>query len=554
LLTLAKLKNQIMLTNNAYIVGQKAEKNVIDALAQLPSPWKIFNTVEWRTLSANGENVGEADVVVFHPEYGLIIFEIKGGAIEITNGQWYYGSGLMMKQSPFSQARRNRYALIEKLKQRIGSAVENLTVTHAAWFPDVIWNMPLPSAEAPSRAFLFDHNSLASPEPLLIKLFNEAKSNPVPWTKNQQQALKELLAIDCGLLVPLVVKLEDTLRDLQEATDQQMGVFRMLRSQSRLLVEGGAGSGKTILACMLAREHALQGKSVLLTCYNKQLALHIAACVADVPNIQVVNFHELAKQIIESAGLVYSVPTDFKEKSLFFKEGVAEQLLNATELSGITFDTIIVDEAADFASTWWVGLEALGSADFSWYCFYDRSQSIFLDESDWQPPFAAKPMLLDINLRNPKAIGEFAASIGSKVEKMEYRVVSDGLPMIEYSDNLATMANQLRELLRTLIRREFVEPERIVVLAPHRYTSDGSNWSAGLNQVDITTEMATPIAGKVRVGTIHGFKGLEADVIILVGIDKKTTENNELLYVGASRARCALHILSLNTVKLPDTN
>jgi thymidylate kinase len=39
----------------------------------------------------------------------------------------------------------------------------------------------------------------------------------------------------------------------------------------RLLVEGCAGSGKTMLAVTLARAHAAQGKSVLLTCFNRAL-------------------------------------------------------------------------------------------------------------------------------------------------------------------------------------------------------------------------------------------------------------------------------------------
>ncbi|MFZ4626247.1 MAG: hypothetical protein ACOYNF_18675, partial [Rhodoferax sp.] len=56
----------------------------------------------------------------------------------MRDGLWYFASGRAMKQSPFSQARRNRYALLDKLSHRLGfGALESLTVTHAAWFPDV---------------------------------------------------------------------------------------------------------------------------------------------------------------------------------------------------------------------------------------------------------------------------------------------------------------------------------------------------------------------------------------------------------------------------------
>lgn len=51
------------------------------------------------------------------------------------------------------------------------------------------------------------------------------------------------------------------------------------------------------------------------------------------------------------------------------------------------------------------------------------------------------------------------------------------------------------------------------------------------------------MAGHIRVGTIQGFKGLESDVVILVGIDKTAFNRTELLYVGATRAKAALYLL-----------
>ncbi len=85
--------------------------------------------------------------------------------------------------------------------------------------------------------------------------------------------------------MPLVAHLDNSLADLQQATEQQITVLRMLRTQSRLLVEGSAGSGKTLLAVCLAREHAALGKSVLLTCFNRNLAEHLSTVVADIPAI-----------------------------------------------------------------------------------------------------------------------------------------------------------------------------------------------------------------------------------------------------------------------------
>ena len=529
-------------------IGIRAENRVFTALKTLSSPWQVFPTVEWRILRGEGEVIGEADLVVFHPHYGLVVFEIKAGAVDVREGEWFYASGRSMKQSPFSQARRNRYALTDKLIQRLGkSAFEALTLTHAVWFPDVHWSGPMPGTEAATRAFLFDRDALVKPEKYLLQLFKAATPTPLAWSSVQQKALKEILAPDCHLLVPMVVQLDETLADLQQATEQQITILRMLRTQSRLLVEGCAGSGKTLLAICLAREHAALGKSVLLTCFNRNLAEYLSDVLADVPTVTVMNFHELVRTRVLAAGLSFQVPEELQQRIKFFRDDCPELLIKAVELLGEGFDTLIVDEGADFTSTWWVALEVLGRQAFSWYCFFDRQQAIYQDDNDWVPPFNTAPFVLDTNLRNTRPIGEQAAKWGQVSLPNAFRIEEGLLPEVQYSLNFMLMGEQLKQLLRNLINRERIAPERIVVLSPYRHTNQKSTWSIGLSEITISTQMHKAIAGCVRVGAIQGFKGLEADVIILVGLDNQASSHPEWLYVGASRAKVALYALFLES-------
>ena len=146
----------------------------------------------------------------------------------------------------------------------------------------------------------------------------------------------------------------------------------------------------------------------------------------------------------------------------------------------------------------------LGSPDFSWYCFYDRRQSIYLAGESWEPPFQVAPMNLDINLRNTRAIGEFSAQLGQCPLPATYRVEVGESPVTLISQDFAEMAGQLRQVLRKLLRQEALTPQRIVGLAPYRHTNPQSGWAAGLDEFPITTEMIQPPSGHIRVGTIQG--------------------------------------------------
>jgi hypothetical protein len=527
--------------------GDAAEAKVLVALKALPTPWQVFNTVEWRKAGYHGEEVGEADIVLFHPQYGVVVFEIKAGQVHITEGTWFYASGRQMKQSPFSQARRNRFALIEKLEKRLGkTTLENLTITHAVWFPDVKWPKQLVIAEATSSHFIFDRNALSNPLPQLEKMFADIRQISSPaWTKIQQNTLKELLAPDCLLLVPLANTLDDTVTQLHQATEQQIRVLRLLRTQKRLLVEGGAGSGKTLLATMMAREHAQQGKKVLLTCYNKALALQLAEQLSAYESqITVLHFHELVRVFCLQTGLSYQVPNDEQQRRQFFNDECPELLMMAAEKLPTSYDSLIVDEAADLSPTWWIALESLMNHDFSWYCFYDTYQTIFHDNQQWQAPFEGQVMPLEVNLRNTQPIGELAVRLG-KCPTPTFAVSTGQNPYLTICQSFDVMAEALRQTLHQLIVEEAVVPERIVILSPYRHTNSQSTWAAGLNGVDLHTEMNVMAKGKVRIGTIQSFKGLESDVVILVGLTKHSLTQDELLYVATSRAKAALYVFSL---------
>jgi len=193
----------------------------------------------------------------------------------------------------------------------------------------------------------------------------------------------------------------------------------------RLLVEGCVGSGKTLLAVRLAKDHLQQGKKVLLTCFNKNLAAYLVGEFEGYENIDVLNFHELVRKRCEQFKIPYDVPKENSALPDFFRNSCPELLGQTLSMDSSRYDSIIVDEAFDFLDTWWISLEGLGVPNCSRYAFYDTNQGVFISIEGWQPPFIADPIRLETNLRNTKPVGEFASRIGQMADKSLY-VVEEG--------------------------------------------------------------------------------------------------------------------------------
>ncbi|MBI4847005.1 MAG: NERD domain-containing protein [Nitrospirae bacterium] len=533
--------------------GYHAEKRVLDALSDLNDDWRIFHNLAWREIDQrSGERSGEIDLIIFHPDLGVLVVEVKGGGVKLQDGEWYYvslfdGSVVSRMHSPIEQAGRSRYYLFDRLKKTpIGQEFLKSTVfTHTAWFPDITWTEDVPP-EVPHNGFVLDSRHLKNCSNHLRNIMRQSSPNPAPWSRSQIDSLIRSLAPEVNMLPPLGVVLGTIKDNLYRMTEGQIKTLRALRMQKRLLVEGCAGSGKTLLAVRLAHDHINDGKKVLFTCFNKNLAEYVAFEFQGNERIDVLNFHELVKRLCERHAVTYEVPDEEEMKRHFFDTGCAELLEKTSEFIAHKYDTIIVDEALDFKDTWWISLESLGADNHSYYVFYDRNQNLYNESGEWNAPFMAEPFVLEQNVRNTKPIGDFALKIGNIPGKAQYAVNEGPKPEVKYYSDINEVPVLLKGLLDDLLRKQKVSPDEIVVLSPYKY----DNQRAGIKQMieegkDLfTTDMVKKGQGKIRVGTIQSFKGLEADVVILCSIDGHLPAcKPSNLYVGATRARALLWVL-----------
>jgi len=516
-----------------------AELLLTAAFENLPEPFTVLHAVKWfaRTLGT----VGEIDFLIAHPDYGMLVMEVKGGQITIENGRWYSTSQTGRTneiKDPCEQAERNRRALHDWLELDPRTKGIPFALFPAVALPDSSVRGDV-RPDCPQDIFI-DMTHLDQLEGRLLAIFsywsNHADTrNATMGGKRAVDAMIDLLVPTRSLQPRIVEQFARENRQIEALTQQQFKILKMLRYQRRAAVIGGAGTGKTLLAMEKATQLAESGLRVLFVCYNKNLMTWVKSHLQH-EYIDVHTFHALVSHMVRQSRI--GVPRgDFYEQA-------PDLLLDATNIlhapdadSDLLYDAIVVDEGQDFEDTWWIGLlETLKDPETSvFYVFFDDNQRIFTQIS--QVPMEGDPLYLDENLRNTQHIHERLKPY-SRTPDVEC-IGPEGRPIeIIPAETEDEQKRELQRILHRLVNDEGVPSEDIIILTPA--SQKRSQWQSDdqLGNFIITWQLDTEMSMAVRICTIHSYKGLESPVIILTELDKLREEkHDQLLYVGLSRAR-----------------
>ena len=318
-------------------------------------------------------------------------------------------------------------------------------------------------------------------------------------------------------------------------TEHQAVILDAIKLLNRVEIRGGAGSGKTFLAVEQARRLSTQGQRVALVCYSHGLASYLERVTAKWRRRQqlayVGEFHALGMQWGAPGGPDESLRTD--ETTQFWEHDLPLQMadLAAQLLPGHRFDSIVVDEAQDFADAWWNPLLAALKDDErgGLYVFSDEGQRVF--NRHGSPPVPLVPLILDHNLRNTRQI---ATAFQPLVDHPMRLLGGDGpaVTFVACSQDEAINAgdDQVELLLDGGWRLEDVA----LLTTGSRHPEQKERQAAGSTAYwDSFWD-----TDQVFYGHVLGFKGLERRAIVLVVNEKSALERSrERLYVGLSRAR-----------------
>ncbi|MCX5746457.1 MAG: nuclease-related domain-containing protein [Proteobacteria bacterium] len=109
----------------------RAEVAVWEALRRgLPSGWRAWHSLR---LRVGNHWEGEGDFVIAAPDRGLLVLEVKGGAMELRDGRWFQ-NGRELDRAPRQQALDFVKKLVGALRDR---GIETPAYGVACAFPDV---------------------------------------------------------------------------------------------------------------------------------------------------------------------------------------------------------------------------------------------------------------------------------------------------------------------------------------------------------------------------------------------------------------------------------
>jgi Viral (Superfamily 1) RNA helicase len=326
----------------------------------------------------------------------------------------------------------------------------------------------------------------------------------------------------------------------------QSALLDFMSDNNRMLIRGGPGSGKTVLAVEQASRLAAQGLKVGVICYNIGLSQYLVRTVGSLPRAQRPAFKGSFEALAALWGVTLPAAPDARAaRDRFYRTEVPSLIQRRVETltTDEKFDAWIVDEAQELHRGYWDVLKASlrDPKNGIIHAFGDKDQEIFRrhetdgDEADWhlRLPWVYAKGTLRKNLRNTRTIARLLESLSSRAAEPagpfegfppEFVLVPDEVDIYEVAD----------KFVRYLTSEYRWEPQQVLVIntgdksARHRAQQGLDKikyWNNFLKQKDVFHTHVSVV------------KGLERPVVVMV-LDEFHAESkiDQQMYVGLSRA------------------
>lgn len=521
-----------MIPHKAYETGSEGEDRIFESLQmQLPNDYTVFHSVRW-IGSDRKRSQGEADFIVFHPNKGVLIIEVKAGIIAVDNNRTWYqtnrNTGIQKEIfDPEKQADESKFKFISLL----GNI--NCLVCHAVWFPSVTFpKNNLPPNYHPDM--ILDGESVLDSKKAIEKVFNywsNQLNRTTDLSKAQEDSIIQKIAPTLNLIPSLKLDYNNREERFVKLTNEQIKILDFLKLQQKAAISGSAGTGKTFIALEKARQLHQEGSKVLFLCYNRLLADFLKDNFSHY-GFHISTFDSLARKYVGEQ-------RDFKLAQAKFLDYLIEKD------NDFDYTDIIIDEGQDFENDWLEYLDFRISNENCFYVFYDQQQCLYSDElSNWLKNAPCR-LTLTINCRNTEAIAKTAyGSLGKSQNQPNLSGIEGEQPEV-----ISILEpKELAKWIDTTVNRYLIEtktdPSNVAIITMTSYINSVLEEASSFSKLNYHESKSK---GKICKTTARKFKGLEADLVIITDLDWNALEDvtyRKLFYTSCSRAKHNLYIVS----------
>ena len=542
-------------TINPDEIKNRGERKVAVALAaQLPKQVRAMHSLNWVQTDNSGRlTEGECDFVILDENFGLLFVEVKGGTLGYDPGvrDWWQltksKSRRWLNKDPFQQVFGNMYTLVEHIKERLTTSELSCTYGCAVVFPDGRFQGELPPGIV--RSLVLDVDDLDFLEQRIRGIFRKfRRDNHQPLTRDEVKKIERSLYPKFDIVPVLWREIEEKEREIHRLTEEQKNVLSFLNNQRVALIQGGAGTGKTLLALAKAQQTTQSGMRTLLLCYNRPLAdwLNKTAQTDFDCSLTINNYHGLVHDFCKASGIEFD-PNKASDEQKFWDEEAPDLLLEACEAlpASEKFDALIVDEGQDFRELWWASLDSVfkdAENKSCFYVFFDPNQNLYVRDGLQLPDELGNSYSLENNCRNSPEIAAYCDLLITPDSDMN----SHDIEVFEVASRNEGF-QKITELVNQLSSSSTggLNPSQIAVLVPGFPVDD---WPTKFKRIYATRNLDSWQNNEgVLIESSARFKGLEADAVIFLTspLDKKKDRDRTLKYVACSRAKHILKIVEV---------
>ncbi|MDI1324233.1 MAG: ATP-binding domain-containing protein [Algoriphagus sp.] len=509
---------------------------------------------------------GELDFFVLAPNYGFFSIEVKHGGVSRKNGDWCFtnreGKTTCKKTSPFAQ----QSATINSIRQYVLNKIEHKKELHQR-FSKILWGsgvaftsmtefidfgpegnswqvLTKQGLSLPIGSYIHSLSQGSHAESAKKYWYDVNKARP---TKSDCEQLLKMLRGDFEINYSEINRIIEAEELIEEYTKEQFFLLDFVRLNDRCLVQGSAGTGKTLMALELLNRKISESLKVGLFCFNKELGKKLLKSAENIDNkhVKVVFCGTLHSYLAQKTEI--KQPESQEDLKKFYEEDLPMEFLLENENldDDYKIDFLIVDEAQDLITPYYLEVfNAIlkgGIKNGKWVMFGDFSnQAIYLNNPNnsidllhSEANFTTFPPL-NINCRNTKEIAnQNTLMTGAQPPQISSKNYLANKVICKYPSK-SSRKHVLLEILLEIEKRK-IPLEKVTLLSPKKF-ENSLLWE--------DSQIKELLSRGLIISTIQAFKGLENSIIILFDFDEVSSlQMQRLLYVGISRARQELYLI-----------